>query len=505
MSSSTENGTLRGRLKRLLRDDRGTVAVITALTAVPLIMSMGLAVDLTRGYMVRSKLSAALDAAGLAVGTNPSISATQAAAVVQSYLAANFPTTNTTSVTASAMSETASTVTLTATAQVKTGFLGLLGFSTLPVSTQSTVSFSKGFEVTMVLDNTGSLSYPLANSAATTSAENIIALKSAAGKFVVTLFGNTTTNNTHLRVGIVPYVAAVNPGVTIATSMIDPAKVPVIVPSDPSTWWTGCVVERASTFASVTATDIATDLDTPITAAAKNYLTQYKWPSNWFSGSSLNWTPGGTVNSGPYKDGYTAVGPNQSCPTPIVPMTNNSAPLLTAIGADSTGTAIINSGMEQWQNGGTTGSIGMAWGYRMLSPKGPFAAAGQPTADWPDLTWQKVVVLMTDGVNEIHQNNSKNDYTGDPSTTPSATQVPSASTIDAEEEAVCDALKSNGVIIYSVFLNSGSTPGPAISYCAGTVAKKGDPTYYYNASNQTALYAAFASIANDLTNLRISK
>ena len=112
---------------------------------------------------------------------------------------------------------------------------------------------------------------------------------------------------------------------------------------------------------------------------------------------------------------------------------------------------------------------------------------------------------MTDGVNEIHQNNSKNDYTGDPSTTPSATQVPSASTIDAEEEAVCDALKSNGVIIYSVFLNSGSTPGPAISYCAGTVAKKGDPTYYYNASNQTALYAAFASIANDLTNLRISK
>ncbi len=33
------------------------------------------------------------------------------------------------------------------------------------------------------------------------------------------------------------------------------------------------------------------------------------------------------------------------------------------------------------------------------------------------------------------------------------------SVIDAQEEAVCDALRANGVTIFSVFVNSGTAPG----------------------------------------------
>ena len=79
MTPSTTAKTPLEGLASLVRNDRGTVAVITAVAIVPLILSMGLAVDVTRAYMMRAKLSAALDAAGLAVGANPNMSSSAAA------------------------------------------------------------------------------------------------------------------------------------------------------------------------------------------------------------------------------------------------------------------------------------------------------------------------------------------------------------------------------------------------------------------------------------------
>lgn len=66
---------LRFRIRRwratsgtLLRDQRGTLMGMVGLLVVPLFIAMGLAVDAGRGYMLRSKLSYAIDAAGLAGG-----------------------------------------------------------------------------------------------------------------------------------------------------------------------------------------------------------------------------------------------------------------------------------------------------------------------------------------------------------------------------------------------------------------------------------------------------
>lgn len=510
MSSLADNAPSGRRSASLRRDDRGTVAVITAVAIIPLILSMGLAVDLTRAYMARSKLTAALDAAGLAVGANPSILTTgNPAALVSSYLQANFPSTNLVAIGTPTYTSTATTITLNATAQVTTTFMGLAGFSTVPVSAQSVISFAKSIEVAMVLDNTGSLAYPNGDNV-TSANSNIVALKTAAGHFVVTLFGTSPTNNSQTRIGIVPYVAAVNAGVLASGLVQNPTTSPAYDASD-VTKWTGCVVERATTFAApLTRASVAADLDTPV--GAGNYLAKYFWPQSGY-GTGLDWTPT-TIYQGPFVNGNTGGtpnatgGPNQSCPTPVVPMTSTITGLLSSIGADSSGNAIINQGMQQWQHGGTAGSIGMAWGYRMLSPNGPFAAAGYPVSDWNTAPWQKAVVLMTDGANGVHQtkNNSTGqspyDYTGFPGP---STSPPAISTIATQEEMVCDALKAQHVIIYSIFLNSGSSPDNAISYCAGTAPQVGDPAYFYNAQNQTALFAAFQSIANSLTKLRITK
>src|ERR1044072_1591479 len=51
---------------KLLRDERGTVTIMTAILMVGLVLVMGLSIDVGRIYMVRSGLQNAADAAALA-------------------------------------------------------------------------------------------------------------------------------------------------------------------------------------------------------------------------------------------------------------------------------------------------------------------------------------------------------------------------------------------------------------------------------------------------------
>ena len=55
-------------LKQLFRR-RGSVLVWFAITLVPLIIAVGLAIDIARAYAVKIRLGAALDDAGLAVAS----------------------------------------------------------------------------------------------------------------------------------------------------------------------------------------------------------------------------------------------------------------------------------------------------------------------------------------------------------------------------------------------------------------------------------------------------
>ncbi len=499
------------RLRSFCRSERGSVAVMFATVAVPTIIAVGVSADLMRAYSVKTRLGAALDAAALAAGANNG-SATQLQTLASSYLAANFPTANGVTLDPPTYNLTSDPVTISATAHVPTTFLQLAGINTVAVgASTSVVREMRGLEVALVLDNTGSLQVYSAN-----GVTNIEALKSAAGKLAIQLFSGQPSDNPYLRVAVVPYVAAVNPG-PVAAAMV---KTPPSLTPDTAAGWTGCVVERPSTFQNFSTAPnygaVAADLDSPVTTAG--YLTAYDWASDnynvWTTRTvkSMTWTSG---NSGP--------GPNRSCPSPVVPLVNSLQPILTAIGATSSGAYIDNQGMEGWLDGGTIGSIGMAWGYRVLSPNGPYQNIGNITVNnynngttvtnvptfnpnpWVTQNWKKVVVLMTDGVNNINlyskYGTTYGHYTGFGVWKSNYT----VSLIDAQEEAVCDALRSQGVTIYSVFLNSNSTPGPAISYCAGTQVGKGDPNYFFNANDQSALFQAFNTIGDQLSNLRISQ
>ena len=55
-------------LKSFMKDNGGAVAVLVAMLAIPLLGFVGLSIDVGRAYVLKSKLSTAVDAAGLAVG-----------------------------------------------------------------------------------------------------------------------------------------------------------------------------------------------------------------------------------------------------------------------------------------------------------------------------------------------------------------------------------------------------------------------------------------------------
>ena len=61
-------------LGALLADRRGNVAMIFALSLMPITLLAGGAVDLNQAMTARTRLSQALDAAALAVGVNTSLS-----------------------------------------------------------------------------------------------------------------------------------------------------------------------------------------------------------------------------------------------------------------------------------------------------------------------------------------------------------------------------------------------------------------------------------------------
>ncbi|HVI53264.1 MAG TPA: pilus assembly protein TadG-related protein [Candidatus Sulfotelmatobacter sp.] len=591
------------KLLALAAGKGGNVALMSAAVVSTMVIGTGVSTDLMRAYSVRSNLSAALDAAALAMGANTGLTTAQKEALAAKYMAANFVTSNGSTLGAlSYDAATANQIGMNATATVPTAFLELIGINTLTVSASTQVQLTvSGVEAVLVLDNTGSMGL-----------SNIDTLKTAAYSLLQQLFGTTSgtlnTSSTTVRVGLVPYVASVNAVPATSADVSSGGQSAIIAKligssygsntqpnplafgqGDPTKWW-GCVIEdHATTFAAVSSASSSyssysysglsvSSLEgalnkTSTSASAYQYIrvpTTYTsrtgtctvgstWPFTNDGGSAgavltdgvcadtYSWPPKTTTgtkssmsawysgnddgsNSGQGSD----YGPNQSCPpTPVVPLTSNSAQLVTELGvtvSGGTATASNTSGLLDWHQGGTTGSLGLAWAYRVLEPSsnsGLYSGVST-SSDWNATLWKKAVVLMTDGANTFYskQYTGYGPYSsayGNYNTTGATTYgsysfsgVAYNKMIEMQEMAVCDALKSHGVTIYTLFFNDGSSPGPAIGYCSGPSSTAGHPatingsTFDYSpytlyATNQTQLTAAFSTIGARLSNLRISQ
>ena len=154
---------------------RGNVAMITALTAVPLVSAVGCAIDYSYASMIKTKLQAAADAATLATVSNNSPIVTTAKGMsgngtvsggstyAQNFFKVDTPTfsgvTNSATVTKTGMGVTA---TLNFSYSVPTFFMKVVGYNNVTVSGSSTASFTLPTYINfyLMLDVSGSMSFP---------------------------------------------------------------------------------------------------------------------------------------------------------------------------------------------------------------------------------------------------------------------------------------------------------------------------------------------------------
>ncbi|MEI9964045.1 MAG: hypothetical protein WDM92_04435 [Caulobacteraceae bacterium] len=215
--------------------------------------------------------------------------------------------------------------------------------------------------------------------------------------------------------------------------------------------------------------------------------------------TSSNWqTKQGYVakyNRSPNKTGNTGItgyqyGPNFGCSlAPIQRLTNVWSTLKTAINSMS---AV----------GDTNIPMGLVWGWHVLSPNAPFSdgvAYGTPKTT-------KIVVLMTDGQNQNTDsgNSDASYYSGDGYiwqgrlgiTSGSASQRQTA--LDNRETLVCNNMKAQGIVIYTVRVDVNDNNYQVLQGCASS------PDKFYDVKNASDLNAVFNAIAGAIENLRIS-
>ena len=516
------------KLRALWSCDRGSVAPLVGVAMITLVGAVGVAVDVGRGQVAQSKLQASLDSAGLAAGAmvGQTLDSEDLKPEAEKYLSANF---NGETIEATIinfdldLSDDNSVVTLSATATLPTTFMRIFGEEIMQVSARSEITReTKGLEVALVLDVTGSMNDPVGGSPYD-STKKIAALRTAAKDLVNILFGSNDEVD-DLWIGVVPFSQSVNIGVDKTDWMLDladyttenlcigstsgtpscPASPPPLSSATVSTrtnpitpvnqymysstagWyfaphgWGGCVLERWDNDRDVTD-------DTPDTQKWETYFV----PDTSSTGNN-NWR----YNSGDYQvNNGSDVSANKGCPQqPITTLTNSKADLIAAVDD------LVNP------RGNTHIPVGAVWGWRLLSPEwrglwGGDMDANSLPLDYEEQLSQKAVILMTDGTNTM----SSGIYTaygwldeGNLGTTSSGTAV---TKLNEKTTTVCNAMKANGILIYTIVFGNGSSTSAKnlMKACAS------EEDFYFFSPSQASLSSAFKAIGDSLSKLRVSK
>lgn len=426
------------------RDERGTVAIIFALSCVVLLIVIGIAVDVARYYNVSTRMQAALDGASLAAAKllpDRDMTDADVKSRALSYFSAATATfgVKPASIVAPTViiDRTAPSVEVQGSLEIPTLFGRFAGQASLTtISQKAKVVYDiTTVELSMVLDITGSMG----------TNGKLADLKFAAGDVIDTLFDGALTD-TNVKIALAPYSASVNAGefandVTTlpkATSCYKPCWSCTRVCTDTTGSLTDtCVLERQGGEA--------------FTDAA----------------------PSGSARL-PNVTGLPYVPARYTCPASSV------FPL-----SDRTHRDDLKAAIQDYSAGGTTaGQIGTAWGWYLLSPNWasvfPAESAPQP---YGKKNVHKAMIVMTDG--EFNAS-----YTGGGDETAQAYTY---------FDNLCAAAKASGIAIYTVGFDLNVPEALAhLESCASS------PTHFYDAKTGAQLKNAFKDIANKLGNLRVA-
>jgi Flp pilus assembly protein TadG len=258
----------------------------------------------------------------------------------------------------------------------------------------------------------------LDNTGSMASSGKMSALKTAAKNLVDTMAAASVRPDA-VRIGIVPFDTQVR----IGTGYRNESWLTYAGTSITASSWTGCVTDRDQSHDVADTTP--TTADTATLFRARNCTT-----------STL---------------------------AALMPLTTDWSALKTRIDA-------------MQPSGNTNVTIGLVWGFHMLTPNVPLTNA-RTLATEPDL--ERIIILLTDG------DNTQNRWTTN------------GSSIDARTDLACANTKANGIRLYTIRVIDGDQA--LLRRCAST------SSMYYNVQSAAELGPVFQRIAAEIGQLRLTQ
>jgi Flp pilus assembly protein TadG len=418
-------------MRAFAQDKSGSYAILMGVLSVPLVLAAGFGVDITMANRQQAALQQAMDSAVLA-GARYLPSGDKAAIdAANAFFAANATLIGASGTNSYSQSFEVRDGVLHGSVDYKspTYFMQLANYDAIDLSARSAAGASGGgMELVLVLDVSGSMK----------SKGKIEALRSASLKLIDTIYGdNATLPNTW--VGVAPFSGRVN--------ILDYEN-GWIEELDPKEKEKGKARGNGGGKKSQT-----------IACAAPGC------PDLRSEENRQNDAPPDVETFPPFTHD------EKVCPGPrALGLTANKAQVRALLSSLYTGH-------------GTSTQEGMAWGFRMLSPKwqGEWGNPNLPLsyADTP----RKIAVIMTDGENNPHQ--AGDDFSRD--------------TSNQMLLETCSLMKANDITIYSIAFDMGNSLTTLYQSCASK------PEYHYDALSNAALISAFEAIGQEINkgNLRL--
>ncbi|MBI3700323.1 MAG: TadE/TadG family protein [Afipia sp.] len=429
----------------------GNIAVIFAITMVPMMGFIGAAVDYSRAVNARTAMQTALDTAALMISKDAStLTAAQITSKAQGYFNALYTHSEVSNIAVTATYTPASggspaQVVMTGSAKMPTNFMKVAGYPTLDLGVSSTTKWgSTKMRVAMALDNTGSMA----------SSGKITALQSAAKNLVDNLMA-TASSNGDVLISIVPFANVVNMGTSYRTSGY----------IDWSNWSTSGSIEE--------------DYTCSTTYQAPTWQNGYtgKMKCGTANNNTSNWNGCVMDRTQPYDvqsdapttaSAYFPADQSSYCPTQVFPLSYNTTQLKQTIDAMS-------------PSGGTNQPIGLFHAWLTLLQQSPYNAPSKTAG----VVYSDVIILMSDGLNTMDRWYG-NGYSP-------------SSQVDDRQALLCSNIKATGVLIYTIQVNTDGDPTSAIlQSCASN-------NQFYPTTTASGIASAFDAIGTSLTKLRVAQ
>jgi Flp pilus assembly protein TadG len=545
---------MRGSLTSLAFDRSGNFGIISSLLAVPLVLSIGVAMDFSSISSRKSTLQNAIDSAVLAIAREgKDVTDQQAAAIASTFLDSNFDPKSTTF----QVSKVGTRFTVTAKTSAGLAFGSLLGYQDWPVQAKATADIAyASYEIALVLDTTGSM-----------KGGKLTAMKDAVLGLVDTMSASVQDEE-KLKFAMVPFAAFVNVGQEYGPKFTKKGKKGQQVAGTGASWldltatakmpqselgtgasrfqlyqnlgkkWPGCVETRYASGKDLDVDDTTPDPKKPETLFVPTFAIDepdaWGYPNNYIKSDAKpndsspaqkkkRWAKYGVETDAagnPLNGGLigavTTIVLNLLTGEETVPMdaasaaeiaSNKKGPgsgcdvqPITPLGSDY---KQLKKNVNALQANGTTNIMeGVAWGNRVLSPGAPFTETNSKKKDL-----DKIMIVLTDGTNVFGNTNndlgssySSNGYLVDARLAPdgSGTSTTTAAMNERTLKA-CDTAKAEGIEIYTIRLEEPNVAtGNMLEKCASA------PDHYFDVPSRSQLDDAFAKIKEAIVRVRIA-